>query len=132
MLLFHHVNQWEEEGAVRGGRHNAEVYGRCLQRVGGGRKKTRDEVHALARGHIYSGVDARSIGLVDDLGDVRRAVEIARELSGAGPDAPVWNVAPPPEMLLPSAEDPTTLVRLYGDLLRDTSLCMMPTTIHNS
>lgn len=128
-LLFNPVKPWDDEERALIGRHNSEVYERFLQRVAEGRKKSRDEVHALARGRIYSGVDAQALGLVDDLGDVRRAIEIAQEISGAGPEAPVWNVTPPPEMLLPTAEDPTTLARLYGDLIGETSLCMMPATL---
>lgn len=128
-LLFHPVKPWDDEARALVGRHNAEVYERFLARVAEGRKKTRDEVHALGRGHVYSGVDAKANGLVDDLGDLRTAIDLARDLSNAGPDAPVWSVAPPPQLLLPSAEDPTTLVRLYGDLLRETSLCMMPSAI---
>lgn len=131
-LLFHPAKPWDEDARALVGRHNAEVYERFLLRVSEGRKKTRDEVHALARGRIYSGIDAKGVGLIDDLGDVRTAVAIARELSGAGPEAPVWNVTPPHELLLPSAEDPTTLVRLYGDLLRETSLCMLPAAIEIS
>ncbi len=131
-LLFHPAKPWDDDGRALVARHNAEVYERFLLRVAEGRKKTRDEVHALARGRIYSGIDAQAKGLVDDLGDVRRAVEIARELSGAGPEAPAWNVTPPQEMLLPSTDDPTTLARLYGDLLRETSLCMMPAAIRVS
>jgi protease-4 len=131
-LLFHPVKPWDEDGRALVARHNAEVYERFLARVAEGRKKTRDEVHAIGRGHIYSGADAKVIGLVDELGDLRKAIDVARELSGAGPDAPVWTVAPPHEMLLPSAEDPTTLARLYGDLLRETSLCMLPAAVRIS
>ncbi len=128
-LLFSPVKPWDDEGRELIERHTREVYERFLLRVAEGRKKTRDEVHALGRGHIYSGADAKANGLVDDLGDLRTAVDLARELSGAGPEAPVWHVAPPHDLLLPSAEDPTTFVRLYGDLFRETCLCMLPAII---
>jgi protease-4 len=125
-LLFHPVKSWDQDGRSLVERHSSEVYERFLSRVAEGRQKTRDDVHALGRGRIYSGVDAKALGLIDDLGDVRRGIDLARELSGAGTDAPVWNVAQPHDLLLPSTEDPTTLARLYGDLLRETSLCMLP------
>lgn len=128
-LLFHPVKAWDEDARALIGRHTAEVYERFLLRVSEGRKKTRDEIHALARGRIYSGIDAKAAGLVDDLGDLRTAIDLARELSGAGSDAPVWSVAPPHDLVLPTAEDPTMLGRLYGDLLRETSLCMLPAAI---
>ena len=128
-LLFHPVKAWDEDARALIGRHTAEVYERFVLRVSEGRKRTRDEIHALARGRIYSGIDAKSVGLIDDLGDLRTAVDLAREISGAGPEAPVWNVAAPHDLVLPSAEDPTMLARLYGDLLRETSLCMLPAAI---
>lgn len=131
-LLFSPVKPWDEDGRALIERHTSEVYERFLLRVAAGRKKTRDEVHALARGRIYSGIDAKAVGLIDELGDLRRAIAVAREISGAGPDAPVWHVAPPHDLLLPNAEDPTTLMRLYGDLLRETSLCMLPAAIQVS
>ena len=131
-LLFSPVKPWDDEGRALIQQHTSEVYERFLSRVADGRKKTRDEVHALARGRIYSGIDAKAVGLVDELGDLRRAIDVAREISGAGPDAPVWHVAPPHDLLLPNAEDPTTLVRLYGGLLRETCLCMVPAAIQVS
>jgi protease-4 len=131
-LLYHPVKPWDDDARALVSRHNAEVYERFLLRVAEGRKKTRDEVHALARGRVYSGTDAKAVGLVDELGDVRRAIELAREVSGAGAEAPVWNVAPPHEMLLPTSEDPTTLGRLYGGLAHETSLCMWPAAIRVS
>lgn len=128
-LMFNPVKPWDDDERALVGRHTAEVYERFLLRVAEGRNKTRDEVHALARGRIYSGADAKAAGLIDDLGDLRAAVDLARELSGVGSAAPVWSVSPPHELVLPNAEDPTTLVRLYGDLLRETSLCMLPAAI---
>jgi protease-4 len=131
-LLFHPARPWDDDARELIGRHTAEVYERFLLRVAEGRQKTRDEIHALARGRIYSGADAKAAGLIDELGDARTAIALARQIAAAGPDAPVWNVAAPHDLILPSAEDPTTLARLYGDLLRETSLCMLDGAIEIS
>lgn len=128
-MIFHPIKAWDDDDRALIRRQTTEVYERFLARVSEGRQKTRDEVHALARGHVYSGIDAKAVGLVDDLGDFRAGIRLARELSGLAPDAPVWSIMPPNELVLPNAEDPTTLGRLYGDLLRETSLCMMPAAI---
>jgi protease IV len=48
-----------------------------LERVAVGRKKTRDEVDAVAQGRVWSGEDARRLGLVDDLGSFDAAVKAA-------------------------------------------------------
>lgn len=43
----------------------------------------KEEVRNLATGQIYTGVEAKELGLVDELGGLDKAVEVATELSGA-------------------------------------------------
>lgn len=50
--------------------------------VAEGRNMTRDEVHEIARGRIWTGEKALEIGLVDELGDLDAAITAAKELSG--------------------------------------------------
>jgi protease-4 len=52
-------------------------YEEFLARVADGRKKTRDEVHAIAQGHVWVGTDAKNNGLVDHLGLFDQAVKAA-------------------------------------------------------
>jgi len=54
-------------------------YEQFIERVSEGRNMSLDEVDSIAQGRIWSGVDAKEIGLVDDLGGLDRALEIARE-----------------------------------------------------
>ena len=42
-----------------------------------GRKKTREEVDAIAQGRVWAGADAKRIGLVDQLGSFDDAVKAA-------------------------------------------------------
>jgi protease-4 len=58
-------------------------YDRFLDVVGKGRHMTRDAVHELARGRVWSGADAHRHGLVDRLGGLREALEDARTRAGA-------------------------------------------------
>lgn len=58
------------------------VYERFLQRVADGRGMTRDDVHAIAQGRIWSGEKAVRIGLVDALGGLDNAIEAAAALAG--------------------------------------------------
>jgi protease IV len=60
------------------------IYRAFVDVVAAGRKKSRDEVDALAQGRVWSGVGARARGLVDDLGGFDRALAIARERLGGG------------------------------------------------
>jgi protease-4 len=52
-------------------------YEEFLGRVSEGRKKSRDEVHAIAQGHVWIGTDAKINGLVDHLGLFDAAVKAA-------------------------------------------------------
>lgn len=48
-----------------------------LARVADGRRKPRDQVHAIAQGRVWAGTDARRLGLVDHLGSFDDAVKAA-------------------------------------------------------
>jgi protease-4 len=52
-------------------------YEEFLERVSAGRKKSRDEVDAVAQGRVWSGRDALKLGLVDKLGGFDDAVKAA-------------------------------------------------------
>jgi protease-4 len=59
-----------------------EVYEKFLERVAEGRKMSRDSVHAIARGRIWTGEKAREIGLVDEIGDLESAIQKAASMAG--------------------------------------------------
>jgi protease-4 len=52
-------------------------YEEFLSRVSMGRKKTRDQIDAIAQGRVWAGVDAKRLGLVDQLGSFDDAVRSA-------------------------------------------------------
>jgi protease-4 len=54
------------------------IYELFLQRVVDGRGMTRDEVHKIARGHVWSGKRAKALGLVDEHGGLREALDELR------------------------------------------------------
>ncbi|MBU0561663.1 MAG: signal peptide peptidase SppA [Bacteroidetes bacterium] len=58
------------------------VYDTFLSRVAAGRGKSIEEVHKLAQGRIYTGIEAKEIGLVDELGGLDKAIEIAAAKAG--------------------------------------------------
>jgi len=59
-----------------------ETYQAFLEHVATARKKTREEVHALGEGRVYSGRRALEVGLVDRLGGFEEACRHALELAG--------------------------------------------------
>ena len=52
-------------------------YEEFLSRVSAGRRMTRDQVDSIAQGHVWAGVDAKRLGLVDHLGSFEDAVKAA-------------------------------------------------------
>jgi protease IV len=65
------------------------VYEDFLEKVASGRRLSRDRVHELARGRVWSGADAVANGLADETGGMRDAIAIARRRAGLPDDAPV-------------------------------------------
>lgn len=71
------------------------VYETFLGRVAEGRSMTRDEVHAIAQGRVWTGRQAQEIGLVDELGGLEHAVLVAKRVAGIAPDGGVTLVSYP-------------------------------------
>ena len=69
-------------------------YEEFLAHVAEGRKKTRDEVHAIAQGRVWIGTDARKNGLVDQLGLFDQAVKSAAKLAKLTGDYDVERIEP--------------------------------------
>lgn len=57
-------------------------YETFLNRVATGRHKTRDEIHEIAQGRVWTGEQALGIGLVDVLGGMEDAIKIAADKAG--------------------------------------------------
>lgn len=60
----------------------SDAYDLFLRKVGEGRGLALDEVKKLAEGKIYSGKKAVEVGLVDELGNLDKAVEVVKDLAG--------------------------------------------------
>jgi protease IV len=65
------------------------VYDDFTAKVADGRGMTREQVHEVARGRVWTGEDAHRLGLVDELGGIDVALRLAREAAGLDPDADV-------------------------------------------
>jgi protease-4 len=59
-----------------------DTYGQFVQAVANGRGLTVDQVRKLADGRVYTGAQAKQIGLVDELGGLHEAVALAGSLAG--------------------------------------------------
>ncbi len=58
-----------------------DVHSQFVDAVAAGRKMKTQDVWALADGSIYTGIQAKALGLVDDLGDLDDAVKVAGKLA---------------------------------------------------
>jgi protease-4 len=65
------------------------IYDDFVAKVAQGRGRSVAEIERIARGRVWTGSDARGIGLVDELGGLHDAVRIARARAGLPVDAPV-------------------------------------------
>jgi protease-4 len=59
-----------------------DIYETFLQRVASGRGMTRDEVHQVAQGRVWTGQRALELGLVDHIGGLEKALQTAAYLAG--------------------------------------------------
>lgn len=66
-----------------------DMFQQFVDRVAQGRRLPRARVLALATGQVYTGAQALRLGLVDELGDLERALTRARALAKLPPDATV-------------------------------------------
>jgi protease-4 len=63
-----------------------QTYEAFLARVAAGRDMERDAVHEVAQGRVWTGVDAKERGLVDELGGLDEALAKAAQLGGVEAD----------------------------------------------
>ena len=54
-----------------------KIYDTFLTRVAAGRKMTKEEVHTVAQGRVWTGKMAKEVGLVDELGGLEDAIALA-------------------------------------------------------
>ncbi|WP_424357836.1 signal peptide peptidase SppA [Methanocella sp. MCL-LM] len=80
-----------------------QSYSRFVDAVASGRHMDRAEVQRLADGRVYTGYEARDLGLVDDMGSMYDAIDIAAQLG---------NISGKPEVTY--VNDPSLYELLFG------------------
>lgn len=63
------------------GEYMDRVYGDFLTRVSAGRKMSPEKVREIAKGRVWTGSQAKALGLVDQLGGFYDAVDVAKRLA---------------------------------------------------
>ena len=72
-----------------------QIYANFLTRVAEGRKLPLTRVQEIARGHVWTGAQARELGLVDQLGGFYDAVDRAKALAGISGEPRLKRMTPP-------------------------------------
>ncbi|MDR1115761.1 MAG: signal peptide peptidase SppA [Tannerella sp.] len=70
----------DERALIQG--YTERFYDLFLTRTSEGRGMTKEEIDDIAQGRVWTGEQAMKIGLVDEIGGLDRAIEVAAELTG--------------------------------------------------
>ncbi|MDE2852665.1 MAG: signal peptide peptidase SppA [Chloroflexota bacterium] len=114
---------------MRGGIEH--IYAQFLDRVAESRGKTSAEVNEIAGGRVWTGAQALEHGLVDELGNLQRAIDKARELAKLPHNAPSVLIREKgkPIGVQVAEGSPAALLQYVGDgvaQLTNRAQCIMP------
>jgi protease IV len=84
-----------------------DTYRRFVSKAAEGRKMSYEKLHELAQGRVYTGMTAKKLGLVDEIGTLQDAICAAKTSAGLSADADVD--------LLVLPEPKTFFEQLFGD-----------------
>jgi protease-4 len=83
------------------------LYRNFVQKVADARKREWDDIHQIAQGRVWMGSQAVANGLVDEIGGLDRAIEMAKEAAGLEPTDKVTLVTyPTPKKFIDVLLDP--------------------------
>lgn len=80
--LFDTSKSWSPDERQQVQRLLATVYRTFTDKVATGRGLSVEDVDRLGRGRVWTGVQAQAVGLVDQLGGLETAVQVAKEMAG--------------------------------------------------
>jgi protease IV len=87
----------------------ASIYDLFVERVDEGRSLDREQVDAVGQGRVWTGAQAREVGLVDELGGLREAVKVGKRRLSIAEDKDVALVVfPAPRSLAQQIADALT------------------------
>jgi protease-4 len=131
--LFDPTKSWSAEEQQQVQRLLNSLYRTFTRRVAEGRGLPVGEVDRIGRGRVWTGVQAKELGLVDQLGGLDTALRVAREEAGIAPEAGVRLVFYPKpqrlfETLLEYLTGQVSSPMLLPSPLRELVRWMMPFT----
>jgi protease-4 len=97
-------------------------YDQFVEKVAEARRSTPERVDAIAQGRVWTGRQAKELGLVDELGGLERAVALARQRAKLGPGDVELVVYPPRRSFYEMVADP---LGESGDLRLSAALALL-------
>jgi protease-4 len=97
-----------------------QLYNQFVQVVAKGRGLSEDKVRELATGQLYTGIQAKELGLVDELGGLQTAIDLAASLAGVSK----------PEVEYYKPQVPSLLNTLLGMGWQKLSSVIQPTSLN--
>lgn len=98
--VFSVLNKFTDSEKKAMARLSDGFYSIFTEKAAEGRKIPIERLRELAQGRIYSGAEAKKIGLVDELGSTEDAIAYAKKLAGIKPETKIQ------EMVLPKPTSP--------------------------
>ncbi len=137
--LYSQTTSFSELERERVRRDLGTGYALFKTRVAQGREMTEEQVEEVARGRVWTGAQAREIGLVDELGDLQTAMAVAKELAGLDPEQEYTTVhVQPPRHAIPPLAFPSeqasvralhTMLDAIQSLTRERVWALAPWTV---
>jgi protease-4 len=94
--LYSPVRRFSPEERARVQEQMQATYDAFVEKAAAGRNTTPEKIDEIARGRVWTGRQAKQLGLVDELGGLDRALALAKERAGIAQDAGVEIVVYPP------------------------------------
>jgi protease-4 len=94
--LYSPIRPFSPEERARVQQHMQATYDAFVEKAAAGRNTTPERIDAIAQGRVWTGKQAKQIGLVDELGGLQRALAVAKQRAKIEPDAEVELILYPP------------------------------------
>jgi protease-4 len=120
--LYSPVRPFSPEERKRVEEHMQATYDAFVEKAAAGRNTTPERIDAVAQGRVWTGRQAKDLGLIDELGGLERALALAKQRAKLEPHSEVELVVyPPKKSILELARSPfgysdgsATLAALLG------------------
>jgi len=114
-----------EDGQAKLSEYVDQFYGTFVTKAAEGRSVSYDDIHAVAQGRVWTGKQAKDIGLIDEVGGFRTALQLAKEKAGIDGEVQLKMYPRQPtfiEQLLGQQPSSTALAPLLDTWTSDSSM----------